>query len=258
MLLLLLGFTTTAQNNPTDNLVNYDNQWIHYGFLVGIHSSKFVIQYAELFTTPDLDTVHSIVPGNLGGFKLGFLSNMKINNYLHFRSSITVGFYEYDLVYRFTDNTSRRELKDAVAVEFPLLLKYKSLRRGNLAAYLLGGITPSFEAGSRSSREDVVEKLELDSWNMAFEIGGGFDMYYPLFKFSPEIRYSYGLRNLLTEKNDLSIGLNRLATQNLSIFVTFEGGPTSKKNPKIKLYGARKQKAKTRKNKAQRKFKRNG
>ena len=109
---------------------------------------------------------------------------MKISEYLDFRSSITVGFYENDLTYRFTNNTDQRELKDAAMVEFPLLLKYKSVRRGNFAAYLLGGVSPAFEATSKSSREDVVERLELKSWNVAFEIGGGFDMYSPFFKFS--------------------------------------------------------------------------
>ncbi|MEP5612606.1 MAG: outer membrane beta-barrel protein [Cyclobacteriaceae bacterium] len=258
LFLLLAGFLSRAQNNPSDNLINYDEQWIHYGFLIGVHSSKYVIKHSEAFVSPAMDTVHSIIPGNLGGFKLGFITNMKITDQLDFRGSITIGFYEHDLLYRFTDNTSQRELKDATMVEFPMLLKYKSTRRGNMAMYVLGGLTPSFEAASKSNREDPTEKLELKGWNMAFEIGGGFDIYYPFFKFSPEIRYSYGLRNMLKgEDNQFSVGLERLTTQNLTVFVTFEGGPTAKQKRGGKIKGKSKRNSGSSNNKAQRKFKGN-
>ncbi len=257
LVLLLTCFVSKAQNNPADNLINYDEQWIHYGFLLGVHSSKYVIKHSETFTSPAMDTVHSIVPGNLGGFKLGFIANMKVAPQLDFRSSITVAFYENDLLYRFTDNTDLRELKDATMVEFPLLLKYKSNRRGNVAMYVLGGFTPSFEAASKSSKEDVIEKLELRGWNYAVEIGAGFDIYYPFFKFSPEIRYSYGLRNMLDGENQFSQGLSRLTTQNLTVFLTFEGGPTPKQKRGGKIKGQTLRKSGNKRNKAQRKFKGN-
>ena len=261
LLLVAGGFQSKAQNNPSDNLVNYDEQWIHYGFLLGVHSSKYVIKHSEVFTSAAMDTVHSIIPGNLGGFKLGFIANMKINPYLDFRGSLTVGFYENDLEYRFTDNTSVRELKDATMVELPMLLKYKSVRRGNFAMYMIGGLNPSFEAASRSSREDVTEKLELKGWNLALEVGAGFDIYYPFFKFSPEIRYSYGLRNMISEPiNQFTEGLERLSTQNLTVYITFEGGPTPKQKRGKKTKGQGAQKAAKKRNKAQRKFRgtRNG
>lgn len=230
LILLGLGQSSFAQNNPSDNLINYEDQWIHYGFLIGIHSSKYVTRYSEYFTSPAMDTVHSIIPGNLGGFKLGFVINMKVSQYLDFRILPTVGFYENDLTYRFIDGTIQRELKDATMVELPLLLKYKSARRGNLAMYLLAGINPAFEAAGKGDEQDVTEKLELRNWNIALDFGVGLDMYFAYFKFSPEIRYSYGLRNMLTEDpNEFSIGLDKLTTQNLGIFVTFEGGPSSKR-----------------------------
>jgi len=49
------------------------------------------------------------------------------------------------------------------------------------------------------------------------------DMYFSYFKFSPEIKYSYGLRNMLidqqNESNDL---INRLSTRGILISLTFE------------------------------------
>ncbi len=239
LLCVAVGHAALSQNNPKDNLINYEDQWIHYGFLIGVHSSKYVIKHSEFFTSPAMDTVHSIVPGNLGGFKLGFVINMKISNYVDFRMLPTVAFYENDLTYRFTNGVSQRELKDATMVELPLLLKYKSARRGNIAMYTVAGVNPSFEAAGKGDEEDIGQKLELRNWNVAIDVGVGLDMYFAFFKFSPEIRYSYGLRNMLPgDRNDFSVGLDKLTTQNLGIFMTFEGGPSNKRKLGKKTKGA--------------------
>ena len=243
-----LAQSSFAQNSPTDNLINYEDQWIHYGFLLGVHSSKYVIRHSEFFTSPAMDTVHSIIPGNLGGFKLGFVVNMSISKYVDFRILPTVGFYENDLTYRFTNGINQRELKDATMVELPMLIKYKSARRGNLAMYMVAGVNPAFEAAGKGDEDDITQRLELRNWNIAIDVGVGLDMYFAYFKFSPEIRYSYGLRNMLTDDpNDFSVGLDRLTTQNLGIFMTFEGGPTTKRKLGKKTKGAGKVQSRQRK-----------
>lgn len=241
LLLLAFGLSASGQNNPTDHLPDYDEHFVHYGFLLGVHSAKYRIQYADVFETQDYDTLHSIVPGNLAGFKLGFVINFHLFQYLDFRILPTVGFYENDLTYRFTDLTELRHLKDATVVEVPLLFKYKSQRRGNYNMYLLGGIKPTFEAVGRGQREDSSEKLDLARNQINIEIGAGFDMYFRLFKFSPEIRYSYGLKNMLSEdsRSSFNAPLKKLTTHNLTMYITFEGGPStlrsgSKRRPSIK------------------------
>lgn len=226
ILLWLFASESTAQNKIRENLIDYDEQWIHYGFLMSGHSSRYRIKFSENFRSPLQDTVHNIVPGNLGGFKLGFVVNMRVFQYLDFRILPTVGFYENDLTYFFTDGTSLRELKDATMMELPLLLKFKSARRGNVAMYLVGGINPSLEAAGKGDEVQNVQRLELRNFNLAFDFGAGFDLYFPLFKFSPEVRYSYGLRNMLSDKeNNFSVNLDEVVYHNIALFITFEGGP---------------------------------
>ncbi len=229
LLLVLVALTdASAQNTKRINLPMYDENNIHYGFLIGGHSSKYRIQYSDAFGSPELDSIHSIVPGNLGGFKLGFVVNFLLFQYLDFRILPTVAFYQNDLTYRFTDGTTLNELRDPTFVEVPLMLKYKSVRRGNTRMYLLGGINPSIRAAGKG--EDDEEKLLIKNTNLALEIGVGFDMYQPLFKFSPELRYSYGLVNMLEDTpNSFSAGLKRVATHNLTFYITFEGGPSELK-----------------------------
>ncbi|MFT6852483.1 MAG: hypothetical protein ACI8RL_000338 [Cyclobacteriaceae bacterium] len=226
MLLLVGMHLTQGQSRVKEHLPDYDEQWIHYGFLMAGHTSQYRIKYNDSFNQPQYDSIHSIIPDKLGGFKLGFVVNMYLLQYLDFRILPSVGFYENTLTYRFTDNSAVRELKDATMMELPLLLKYKSVRRGNIAMYLVGGFNPSWEAVGRGESRSNRERLEIKRFNYAFDFGAGFDLYYPLFKLSPEFRFSFGQRNLLSDDiNKFNTNLTELVTRNFAFFITFEGGP---------------------------------
>ena len=72
------------------------------------------------------------------------------------------------------------------------------------------------------------ETLETKNWNLSLETGVGIDIYLPQFKLSPEIRYSWGLFDMLQpEKNEYNYALDKLVFQNLSFYITFEGGPST-------------------------------
>lgn len=235
-LLIFTLLPAKAQNDHSENLINYDDQWIHYGFAMAWHSSRYKTLYSDEFSTPTLDSLHSVISERLPGFKVAMIANMRLLKYLDFRTMVTVGFYENRLLYRFTDGNSIEELKDQTMVEVPLLLKYKSVRRRNVAVYMIGGFTPALEAAGRGDDLDTRTNLKLRNWNYAFEAGVGFDLYFELFKFSPEIRYSWGVRDMLTDQpNDYTLPIKHLSYQNFSFYITFEGGPTYlKKSKKLK------------------------
>ena len=93
--------------------------------------------------------------------------------------------------------------------------------------YVVGGLSPAFEAAGKGDQLDTRERLELRDWNVSVDAGVGFDLFFPLFKFSPEVRYSWGLRDMLTDgTNTYDVALKRLSYQNIAFYVTFEGGPT--------------------------------
>ena len=168
-----MGYNVRAQDgNLTENLINYDEEWIHYGFHIGLHSSRYKILYADTFATPAFDTLHSIVPGKLPGWKVGFVVDMVlVPNLVSARILPTVGFYEMDLTYRFTDGSEIRELKPASLVELPLLLKYKSQRRGNLDMYVVGGVNPALEVAGKGDQFNAAKNLELKNFNISIDAG---------------------------------------------------------------------------------------
>ena len=132
------SYKWARQHNPL-----YDNRKISYGFSIGIHTSSYQLNYADRFVTQDFDTVHSVVPTFNPGFSLGFLVNLRLHEFLDLRLMPKAGFYDHELVYRYTDRSEKSQLVETTIVEFPLLLKYKSMRRGNVRMYIVGGMTPA-------------------------------------------------------------------------------------------------------------------
>lgn len=232
-MILAVGSESFGQNMGTLNLPNFDEQKIHYGFLIGGHISRYQLKYNEDFTTPDQDSIHSIVPKNLFGFKLGFIINFHLWQYLDVRINPIIAFYQLGMDYRFTDETSLEELRDPTYVELPIMFKYKSVRRENRRLYLLAGINPSIRASGSKGDDDTTERLLTKNFNMSLELGVGLDLYQPFYKFSPEVRYSYGLMNVLSdEPNDFSAGIENLVVHSFTIYFCFEGGPSELKRRK--------------------------
>ena len=151
---------------------------------------------------------HSIIPTHKFGFKIGFIVNFHLYQYLDLRVAPTFGFYQLGLDYRYVNGDVEQELRDPTYFELPILLKYKSVRRINRAIYMLAGITPAVKVSGSSKDEDKTERLLIEKFNLSLELGVGFDLYQELFKFSPEVRYSFGLLNVLdSEINDFSVGI---------------------------------------------------
>jgi hypothetical protein len=222
-LLLLCAWQAEAQtrrwvqrNNP-----NYDDKKLTYGFLIGLHTSSFQIKYSEKFVTPAFDSVHAVVPGWSAGFSLGFIVNYKLADLLDIRLTPKVGFYNNQLTYTYTDKTAPNTRNvESTMVEFPILLKYKSERRGNVRMYMIGGVTPAVQASNQKLDETNVETKRA---NLSLEAGFGFDLYYPLFKFSPEIRFSRGMLNLLDNTtNKYGQALQYINTNTITIYLLFQ------------------------------------
>lgn len=222
--LVLCSANSNGQNIREINLPNYDQKWIRYGFTLGGHVSNFRVNYSDAFTTTLMDSVHSIVPPNSFGFSIGFIVNFRMAQYLDFRFLPKVSFYDNKLEYNFIDDTpSEQKFVDATIVEFPLLFKYKSQRRRNNRMYLVGGITPGIDATGKKDDQNNETRLTVKRGNLSADFGFGIDIYYPLFKFSPEIRFSKGLINVLKpEENPYTQGMERLTTNSVSIYLQFE------------------------------------
>ncbi len=207
------------RNNP-----NYDNRKFTYGFLIGLHTTAYQIKYSEEFVSPALDTVYAVRPIWSPGFSLGFIINYRLEELWDLRLTPKVAFYENKLRYEFTDDTPTDiHTVETTMVEFPLLIKFKSERRENLRMYMIGGVKPGIEASGKKDLENVNTELEITGGNLSVDLGFGLDIYYPLFKFSPELRFSRGLVNILDNRtNKYGLPLQRVNTNTVTLYLLFQ------------------------------------
>ncbi len=80
-------------------------------------------------------------------------------------------------------------------VVLPLEIKCSALRYRNMRPYFTGGVMAAYDVS-----KDRPEQLRLKNMNTYLTVGLGCDFYLPFFKLCPEVKFCFGLKNLL-EKN---------------------------------------------------------
>lgn len=222
ILALFVVVKVQAQDPRWTNLPFYDDKFMHYGFTLGVNASGFKSKVSSsYFNTGVNDTTLNVSPTYTPGFSLGFIVNFRLHDHFDFRVLPTVGFYSRSVTYDFL-NSSEKQTIESTFMEIPVMLKYKSVRRGNSRMYVLGGFKAGIEAGAKKKQRKPSD-LRTDGFDLCLDLGVGMDIYCPLFKFSPEIRFSHGLLNLLSnDPNVYSSSLSRLSSNTISLFLNFE------------------------------------
>lgn len=213
------------------NLVAYDDRFLHYGFFLALNRSAFRTRTAPFFNEQLADShlhadqkIYAINPRRFVGFTTGFIVNFRLSEFFDARLLPTVAFYQRFVDFRYQNDSIVTELKQSTFsfVELPIMFKYKSVRRNNTRMYMIAGIKPSFEVGSKK-KEIQDDRLRAKTFDINIDYGFGFDFYYPLFKFSPEIRFSHGLLNLRNpDPNAYAKSIKKLYTHTITLYFNFE------------------------------------
>jgi hypothetical protein len=204
VLFILISISTQAQfgksvfaKDPIINLENFDKQRVYWGYFLGFSSFDFKMDYK----TPgqDIDVV-----GNTG-FNVGLVGALRLHEYIELRFEPGLYYASRTLTYPgFTnDLDALREVK-ATYIDFPLLVKFCSLRTGNVRPYLVGGFsaTLNLSSNSKSKEDNSEQKFRVKPWTQNYQLGFGIDLYFEYFKFSPSIRGVFGLNDELIRDND--------------------------------------------------------
>ena len=164
----------------------------------------------------------SIISTRNPGYSVGFIINLRLGEFFDLRLLPTFAYYQRDVSFVFKNKFSIIQSTESGFMEIPLLCKYKSQRRGNFRMYMIGGLKAAVETGAKKKEKKDTE-LRTNNIDLCIDYGFGIDIYYPLLKFSPEIRFSHGLLNMLNnDNNNYSKSLDRLSTHTVSLFLHFE------------------------------------
>lgn len=200
----------------------YDDKPIHYGFLLALPITRFNVRHSDTFL--EADSAYSIVSPAKGAFRVGFTVNAFLTDHFDIRTTPSVSLYERQVRYSYPNADYRFESRESTWIEVPLLLKYKSVRRGNTRMYLIAGLGLGIETNVKRSRGGGGgTQLDTKTSDLTIEYGIGLEQFFQYFKFAPELRFSHGIGNILQSGgNSANTGISRLTTHTVTLGLNFE------------------------------------
>lgn len=233
LFLTALVVPAQAQRRVIHYLPKYENEPYHFGFLIAFNEMMYTVKTATDYqNTPlppdfwkwgqfDHDNTRSIYVYNLEtqqtpGFTVGIIGSKRLGRYFDLRFIPSLSFSErrldYDLILENMDGNkmpmSFYRSIGTTFVEFPLNIKYRSKRYNNIGAYVFGGINPKLDLASQKDNKlsyinaqgetvEFIDNLVTKRFDLAGELGAGFDIYNQWFKMGIEVKMSYGMLDIV-------------------------------------------------------------
>lgn len=178
--------------HPIINQENFDKQRLSWGYFLGLNSFDYKFDYIKNAEEIQVETGV--------GFSVGLIGDLRLNDYFNIR--FEPGLYYGDRTlhyYGFDREIDAVRLVSATYIDFPLMLKFSSVRTGNIKPFLLGGFsaTINLSSNSQSTEDNLNQKFRVNDWSQNYTMGIGIDLYFEYFKFSPSVRGVFGMGNEL-------------------------------------------------------------
>ena len=229
-----------------------DNMF-HFGFVLGVNQSLLSIMpigdlrthvfdstyLPDILPLPDSAKVLSINSTPIPGFVISIVANMQMGKHfeLQFVPSLSFGdrSINYDLeTYRFRPGAAEPVQRFTVTkkvpstyINFPIEIKYKSVRYNNFRPYLLAGVQYSLDLASQAKKREQKNRNEkivkFNQNDVYVEAGVGFDFYNEWFKFGLELKMMYGLMDVLKRENNIyTESIDKVSSRIFQVSFTFE------------------------------------
>lgn len=224
-LFFIVRFSINAQDI---NMPEHEDKRYYFGITLSGNSARFQIDHHPKFLQKD--SVSMVLPVNKGGFGLGLLASLRIIPHLELRANPTLIFanrgINYYLKYpQVGDSSWQEKLIESIYMSFPVQLKFSSDRINNFRVYIMGGGKYDYDLASNSQRRRAEDLVKLIKGSFGYEVGLGFNFYFPSFIFSPEIKLSNSIRNVHSRDPNLiySNVIDRMQARMIVISIHLEG-----------------------------------
>ena len=198
--LFACSFSVLGQNQKVQNQPYADQKLYHLGFFVGMHGQDLIMKHSGNETASG-ERWFAEIPSYTVGFSAGIIGDRYINEYLNLRALPTLHFGERHFVFK--EQATGEEYQTTIrsnSLSIPLHLKFSAGRTGNYRPYILAGGYASMDITPQKDKALRFEKMDY-----GIELGVGCNIYMPLFKLCPELKFSFGLKDIVrNDRPDLS------------------------------------------------------
>ena len=188
-----------AQPRKVMNRPYLDYRKLHDGFLLGFHMQDMEVRNNG-YITPEGEEWYTDVDNYNPGFTVGVLGELRLNTHFALRVSPTIHFGQKHLT--FHEQVSKRDTTQNMKscyLSIPIDVKFAAPRYNNFRPYLIAGLSPTIDLTARKHGA-----LRLKPFDCYIEVGMGCDIYLPFFKLNPELKFCFGLLDIIQkDRSDL-------------------------------------------------------
>jgi Outer membrane protein beta-barrel domain len=227
--ILLTGKEASAQLRDYLNLPDHDSKRYYLGIGFMYTNSHFQVGAHPKFLQSD--SVLYVNPVNSGGFGVSGMFTFRLAEHFEFRFAFPEFiFANNNISYHVNyppngETTMATKQVQSLLLGFPAQFKFLSDRINNFRVYMLGGINYRYDLASNSSARKADNLVKLTPSDLSIEAGVGFQLYFPVFILSPELKVSEGIKNIHSRDPNLQYSnvIDKIKSRMIVFSLIFEG-----------------------------------
>ena len=183
-----------SQTRKVMNRPYIDQRLFHYGFLAGVHLQDIELEQNG-FRDIDGNEWYAETPNYEPGFSVGILGEFYLTQHLGLRVIPSMHFGTKNVTFRNEANgdTQFQTIKSTY-FSVPIDVKFAAERFNNYRPYIVAGVNPMLDLTVKKQKQYLLKNTDC-----YLELGIGCDFYLPYFKFIPEVKFLYGLSNVINK-----------------------------------------------------------
>ncbi len=221
ILSVFLFFGIQAQMNYLEK----GNKLIYFGIAIGVNYGDFKVVRRPKLNALQTDSVKLISPKFGPGFDLGIIGNIQFHKYWDLRLVPTLSFSDKSIEFIDQDNRVNTKTVSSIYLSMPLYLRYKSKPIKDFRFFVLGGLRYNYDLNSNSNERNTETQLLVNKHDVGAEMGLGFQIFFPSFVLSPEIKVYHSLSNIKRPNDALiySRAIDKMFSRIFTLTFNLEG-----------------------------------
>lgn len=225
IILIILLIVGVAQANAQMNYISKGNKLIYFGISMGVNMADYTIVRRPKLDALNTDSIKLISTKFGPGFDLGIITNLQFHKYMDLRFVPSLSFSDKQI--KFTDINDQEILKkvSSIYLSFPLTFRYKSKPIKDFRFFVLGGVRYNFDLNALSNSRNNGDQILVNQHDFGGEMGFGFQVFFPTFVFSPEIKVFHSFMDIKRPNEGLiySRSIDKLFSRIFSFTINLEG-----------------------------------
>ena len=221
-IILAFGF---ASANAQMNYISKGNKLIYFGISMGVNMADYTIVRRPKISTLSTDSIILVSTKFGPGFDLGIITNLQFHKYMDLRFVPSLTFSDKEITFTDIDRDVKTKKVSSIYLSFPLTFRYKSKPIKDFRFFVLGGLRYNFDLNASSNGRNNSEQILVSPHDFGGEMGFGFQIFFPTFVFSPEIKVFHSFMDIKRSNEGLiySRAIDKLFSRIFSFTINLEG-----------------------------------